>query len=149
MFVLRGLAEFNIVRARLTPVTTEERQYLPSADDIKTEALHKELDSLDQVQEEDTDSGVKVLKNYLEEQEETSSSSPEEIEAPAVSGAGAGGLRDLLERTDRERSSSGEEWEKVREDGVRDVTTDTDCWSLFQVSITTEMAGQAPPSSDC
>ena len=56
MFVLRGLAEFNTVRARLTPVTTEERQYLPSADDIKTEALHKELDSLDQVQEEDTDS---------------------------------------------------------------------------------------------
>ena len=105
---------FNIVRSRLTPVTTEERQYLPSADDIKTEALHKELDSLDQVQEEDTDSGVKVLKNYLDEQEETSSSSPEEIEAPPVSGAGAGGLRDLLERTDRERSSSGEDWEKVR-----------------------------------
>ena len=114
IFVLRGLARGNIARSRLTPVTTEERQYLPSADDIKTEALHKELDSLDQVQEEDTDSGVKVLKNYLDEQEETSSSSPEEIEAPPVSGAGAGGLRDLLERSDRERSSSGEDWEKVR-----------------------------------
>ena len=109
---MRGLARGNIARSRLTPVTTEERQYLPSADDIKTEALHKELDSLDQVQEEVTDSGVKVLKNYLEEQEETSSSSPEEIEAPVVSGAG--GLRDLLERSDRERSSSGEDWEKVR-----------------------------------
>ena len=60
---------------------------------IKTEALHKELDSLDQVQEEDTDSGVKTLKNFLEDQEETSSSSPEEIEAPPVSGAGAGGPR--------------------------------------------------------
>ena len=111
---MRGSAGSNILRSRLTPVTTEERQYLPSADDIKTEALHKELDSLDQVQEEETASGVKVLKNYLEDQEETSSSSPEEIEAPAVSGAGAGGLRDLLDRTDRERSSSGEDWEKVR-----------------------------------
>merc|ERR1719510_2641704 len=115
-------------RSRLTPVTTEERQYLPSADDIKTEALHKELDSLDQVQEEDTDPGVKILKNYLEEQEETSSSSPEEIEAPPVSGAGISGLKNILDRTDRERSSSGEEWEKV--------------------SISTEeMTGQ--PSSDC
>jgi len=72
---------------------------------------------------------VKTLKNFLEDQEETSSSSPEEIEAPPVSGAGAGGLRDLLERTDRERSSSGEEWEKV--------------------SITTEMTGQGQSSSDC
>ena len=102
---------FNIPRSRLTPVTTEERQYLPSADDIKTEALHKELDSLDQGEEE-TEGGVKTLKNQLEEQEETSSSSPEVLEVPAVSGAG--GLRDLLERTDRERSSSGEDWEKVR-----------------------------------
>ena len=99
---------FNIARSRLTPVTTEERQYLPTAADIKTEALHKELDSLDQGEEEE------IVKKQLEEQEETSSSSPEELEVPAVSGAGAGGLRDLLERTDRERSSSGEDWEKVR-----------------------------------
>ena len=104
---------FNMARSRLTPVTTEERQYLPTADDIKTEALHKELDSLDQGEEE-TEGGVKIVKKLLEEQEETSSSSPEELEVPAVSGAGAGGLRDLLERTDRERSSSGEDWEKVR-----------------------------------
>ena len=103
----------DTARSRLTPVTTEERQYLPTADDIKTEALHKELDSLDQGQEEQTEGGVKIVKKYLEEQEEeTSSSSPEEIEAPVVSGAG--GLRDLLDRTDRERSSSGEDWEKVR-----------------------------------
>ena len=101
-----------IARSRLTPVTTEERQYLPTAADIKTEALHKELDSLDQDQEEETGGGVRIVKQYLEEQEETSSSSPEEIEAPVVSGAG--GLRDLLDRTDRERSSSGEDWEKVR-----------------------------------
>merc|ERR1719150_2030287 len=115
-------------RSRLTPVTTEERQYLPTADDIKTEALHKELDSLDQGQEEQTEGGVKIVKKYLEEQEEeTSSSSPEEIEAPVVSGAG--GLRDLLDRTDRERSSSGEDWEKV--------------------SINNEMSGQAQPSSEC
>ena len=102
---------FNMARSRLTPVTTEERQYLPTADDIKTEALHKELDSLDQGEEE-SEGGVKIVKKLLEEQEETSSSSPEELEVPAVSGAG--GLRDLLERTERERSSSGEDWEKVR-----------------------------------
>merc|ERR1719510_1685818 len=114
-------------RSRLTPVTTEERQYLPTAADIKTEALHKELDSLDQDQEEETKGGVRIVKQYLEEQEETSSSSPEEIEAPAVSGAG--GLRDLLERADRERSSSGEDWEKV--------------------SINTAMSGQGQPSSEC
>jgi len=113
-------------RSRLTPVTTEERQYLPSAEDIKTEALQKELDSLDQGHQDD--SGVKALKSFLDEPEENSSSSPEEIEVPAASGAGVEGLRDILERTDRERSSSGEEWEKV--------------------SITTEeMTGQT--SSEC
>merc|ERR1719219_3117337 len=42
-------------RSRLTPVTTEERQYLPTTADIKTEALHKELDSLDQGEEETED----------------------------------------------------------------------------------------------
>ena len=100
------------VRSRLTPVTTEERQYLPSAEDIKTEALHKELDSLE-LQQDEGNSGLKGVKSYLADPEENSSSSPEEIEAPAAPGAGVGGLRDILERTDRERSSSGEEWEKV------------------------------------
>ena len=53
------------------------------------------------------------LKNYLEDQGETSSSSPEEIEAPPMSESGISGLKNILDRTDRERSSSGEEWEKV------------------------------------
>jgi len=113
-------------RSRLTPVTTEERQYLPSAEDIKTEALHKELDSLEPVPQQEA--GLQGLKKFLEDPEESSSSSPEEVEVPAASDLGASGLGSLLERAERERSSSGEEWEKV--------------------SITTEeMTGQA--SSEC
>lgn len=112
-------------RSRLTPVTTEERQYLPSAEDIKTEALHKELDSLEPVPQQEA--GLQGLKKFLEDPEESSSSSPEEVEVPAASDLGASGLGSLLERAERERSSSGEEWEKV--------------------SITTEETGQA--SSEC
>jgi len=107
-------------RSRLTPVTTEERQYLPSAEDIKTEALHKELDSLE-LQQDEGNSGLKGVQSYLADPEENSSSSPEEIEAPAAPGAGVGGLRDILERTDRERSSSGEEWEKVSMENTEEV----------------------------
>jgi len=78
-------------RARLTPVVTEEKQILPTAEDIKTEALNKELDTLDEV----GGSG---------------DSSPEGQRKG--SGGGAAGLRGFLEG-DRERRSSSEEWEKV------------------------------------
>ena len=98
-------------RARLTPVVTDEKQFLPSAEDIKTEALHKELDSLDTAQEQEA-GGVAGLRDFLTKDKETdsSSSTPEEITA---SGPGAAGLKNLLEREARERSSSGESWEKV------------------------------------
>ena len=71
------------------------------------------MDSLDQGHTDEANSGIKGLKTYLDEAEENSSSSPEEIEIPVATGPGVDGLRDILERTDRERSSSGEEWEKV------------------------------------
>ena len=103
-------------RSRLTPVTTEERQYLPSAEDIKTEALHKELDSLEAAPHQDA--GIQGLKKFLEDPEESSSSSPEEVEVPAASEMGVRGPGDILERSDRERSSSGEEWEKVKQSWV-------------------------------
>ena len=67
---------------------------------------------------EEANSGIKGLKTYLDEAEENSSSSPEEIEIPVASGPGVEGLRDILERTDRERSSSGEEWEKVSQQSL-------------------------------
>lgn len=60
------------------------------------------------------EAGLQGLKKFLEDPEESSSSSPEEVEVPAASDLGASGLGSLLERAERERSSSGEEWEKVR-----------------------------------
>jgi len=83
-------------RASLTPVVTEEKSYMPSAEDIKTEALKKELDILDA------------------ECSQSGDSSPVEVEG------GAAGLRNLLEGGDRERRSSSEEWEKVSSDDVVD-----------------------------
>jgi len=106
-------------RSRLTPVTTEEKHFLPTAEDIQTEALHKELDSLDNTNDDDNDEGGKgavglrdfLTKDPVDTIDTTdSSSSPEEIPA---AGVGAGALKNLLERETRERSSSGEEWEKV------------------------------------
>ena len=69
---------------------------MPSAEDIKTEALKKELDILDA------------------ECSQSGDSSPVEVEG------GAAGLRNLLEGGDRERRSSSEEWEKVSSDDVVD-----------------------------
>jgi len=86
-------------RARLTPVVTEEKNFLPSADDIKEEALKKELDTLDQ--ESSIPSG---------------DSSPIELET----GGGAAGLRNMLEGGERERRSSSEEWEKVSSEDIVD-----------------------------
>jgi len=46
--------------------------------------------------------------------DEDSSSSPEELSVPvAEAAAGVKEVKDILERESRERSSSGEEWEKV------------------------------------
>jgi len=99
-------------RARLTPVVTEERNFMPTADDIKTEALTKELDNLDQEQEVEV-KGVSGLKDFLGK-EEDSSSSPEELSVPvAEASGGIKEVKNILEREARERSSSGEEWEKV------------------------------------
>jgi len=105
-------------RSRLTPVTTEEKQFLPTVEDIQTEALHKELDSLDNTTNDDNDDakGAVGLRDFLTKDPvdtidtTDSSSSPEEITA---AGVGAGALKNILERESRERSSSGEEWEKV------------------------------------
>lgn len=84
-------------RARLTPVVTEEKNLLPSADDIKAEALNKEIDNLEQ------DTSLP-----------SGDSSPLE---PSV-GGGATGLRNMLESGERERRSSSEEWEKVSSDDI-------------------------------
>ena len=85
---------------------------MPTADDIKTEALTKELDNLDQEQEVEA-KGVAGLKDFLGKDED-SSSSPEELSVPAAEAAGGiKEVKDILERETRERSSSGEEWEKV------------------------------------
>lgn len=81
-------------RARLTPVVTEERNFLPSADDIKAEAFTKELDTLDQESSGDT--------------------------VPLETGGGASGLRNLLDGGERERRSSSEEWEKVSSEDIVD-----------------------------
>jgi len=117
-------------RSRLTPVATEEKQILPTAEDIKTEALHKELDSLDRSpvdvktetlnqeldsldKEPEEAKGASGVRDFLSEEiKETddSSSSPEELPG---AGVGASALKNILERENRERSSSGEEWEKV------------------------------------
>merc|ERR1719309_698777 len=83
-------------RARLTPVVTEEKNFLPSADDIKAEALNKELDTLD------------------------AESSPSGDSSPVEIGGGASGLRNLLESGERERRSSSEEWEKVSSEDIVD-----------------------------
>ena len=96
-------------------MVTEEKHFLPSAEDIKTEALAKELDSLDTEQEQEQEAvqgGVAGLRDLLtkEKESDSSSSTPEELTA---SGPGAAGLKNLLEREARERSSSGESWEKV------------------------------------
>jgi len=85
-------------RARLTPVVTEEKNLLPSADDIKKEALNKELDTLD-----------------------TEGSSGDS--SPVGSGGGAAGLRNLLDGGERERRSSSEEWEKVSSEDIVDRNT--------------------------
>jgi len=87
-------------RARLTPVVTEEKNFLPSADDIKTEALNKELDTLD-----------------------TESSLPSGDSSPMSTGGGASGLRNMLEGGERERRSSSEEWEKVSSEDIVDRNT--------------------------
>jgi len=91
-------------RSRLTPVVTEEKHYLPTAEDIKTEALNKELDT-------------------LEEQELSGGdSSPEELRPE-----GAAGLRSFLESGERERRSSSEEWEKVSTGDVGDRNSSSEC----------------------
>merc|ERR1711892_696047 len=87
-------------RARLTPVVTEEKNFLPSADDIKTEALNKELDTLD-----------------------TESSLPSGDSSPMSTGGGASGLRNILDGGERERRSSSEEWEKVSSEDIVDRNT--------------------------
>jgi len=85
-------------RARLTPVVTEEKNFLPSADDIKKEALDKELDTLD-----------------------TEDSLPSGDSSPTT--GGAAGLRNLLDGGERERRSSSEEWEKVSSEDIVDRNT--------------------------
>ena len=122
-------------RSRLTPVATEEKQILPTAEDIKTEALHKELDSLDKSPvdvktetlnqeldslDKDTEetkgaSGVRDFLSQEPKETDDSSSSPEELPG---TGVGASALKNILERETRERSSSGEEWEKVKENYI-------------------------------
>lgn len=87
-------------RARLTPVVTEEKNFLPSADDIKEEALKKELDTLD-----------------------TESSLPSGDSSPMESAGGAAGLRNMLDGGERERRSSSEEWEKVNSEDIVDRNT--------------------------
>ena len=90
---------------------------MPTADDIKTEALTKELDNLDQEQEVEV-KGVSGLKDFLGK-EEDSSSSPEELSVPvAEASGGIKEVKNILEREARERSSSGEEWEKVFIDNI-------------------------------
>jgi len=84
-------------KARLTPVVTEEKDLLPTAEDIKAEALAKELDSLDKEGGGSTEGSER-------------SSSP----STGTEASGAQGLRGILEQGgDRERRSSSEEWEKV------------------------------------
>jgi len=90
-------------RSRLTPVVTEEKLYLPTAEDIKTEAFNKELDTLEEKEASGGDS------------------SPEELRAE-----GAAGLRSFLEG-DRERRSSSEEWEKVSTGDIRDRNSSSEC----------------------
>jgi len=82
-------------RARLTPVVTEEKNFLPSTDDIKAEALNKELDTLDQ-----------------------ESLLPSGDSSPLETAGGAAGLRNLLDSGERERRSSSEEWEKVSSEDI-------------------------------
>ena len=74
-------------RARLTPVVTEERSFLPSAEELKAAEMEAAL--------EVTPGGAEELKESLE----------------AISG-GATGLREALAE-EREQRSSSEEWEKV------------------------------------
>jgi hypothetical protein len=95
-------------RARLTPVVTEEKNFLPSADDIKEEALKKELDTLD-----------------------TESSLPSGDSSPMESVGGAAGLRNMLDGGERERRSSSEEWEKVNSEDIVDRNT-SECWGYRQ-----------------
>jgi len=72
-------------RARLTPVITEEKVFLPSAEELRAAVVGEEMD------------------DALEAPSSSSSSSK-----------GASGLRDLLTEEDsREQRSSSEEWEKV------------------------------------
>ena len=59
------------------------------------------------------DNNLLELPLTKEAAEEQSSSSPEELVPEVAEVAGAAGVRNLLERDSRERSSSGEEWEKV------------------------------------
>ena len=82
----------------MTPVVTEEKNLLPSAEDIKKEALNKELDTLD-----------------------TEGSSGDS--SPVGNGGGAAGLRNLLDGGERERRSSSEEWEKVSSEDIVDRNT--------------------------
>jgi len=91
-------------RSRLTPVVTEEKLYLPTAEDIKTEAFNKELDTLEEKEASGGDS------------------SPEELRSE-----GAAGLRSFLEGGERERRSSSEEWEKVSTGDVRDRNSSSEC----------------------
>ena len=79
----------------MTPVVTEEKNFLPSTDDIKAEALNKELDTLDQ-----------------------ESLLPSGDSSPLETAGGAAGLRNLLDSGERERRSSSEEWEKVSSEDI-------------------------------
>merc|ERR1711872_1157525 len=105
--LLKGVEEFS--QKDLSHVQTAEplsgaellKQELSMksiADDIKKEALNKELDTLD-----------------------TDGSSGDS--SPVGSSAGAAGLRNLLDGGERERRSSSEEWEKVSSEDIVDRNT--------------------------
>lgn len=84
---------------------------LPGFPKVKTETLNQELDSLDKDTEETKGaSGVRDFLSQEPKETDDSSSSPEELPG---TGVGASALKNILERETRERSSSGEEWEKV------------------------------------
>ena len=85
-------------RARLTPVVTEERSFLPSAEELRAAEMEAAL--------EVTPGGADELKESLE-----AISGGAEESLGATSG-GAAGLREAMSE-EREQRSSSEEWEKV------------------------------------
>lgn len=87
-------------RARLTPVVTEERSFLPSAEELRAAEMEAAL--------EVTPGGAEELRESLE----AISGGAEGRDSVGATSGGAAGLREALSE-DREQRSSSEEWEKV------------------------------------